>query len=233
VEQPLETSSGSLAGALPGSGTRATGLPPPPTPKALPLEDERALSELKRGHWAAMEGLVLRYQDRLYATILRIVGHPEDAADLVQETFVRAMQNVVRFEGKSSLYTWLFRIAVNLSISHRRSRSYRNAASLDAGLESDDGVNRQAASLRRQLEQDTEADPAATAQLHFEHERIVQALGKLDPDFRAVIVLRDVEDCDYEQMAAILEVPVGTIKSRLFRARCALRDVLNAAAKPK
>ena len=76
-------------------------------------------------------------------------------------------------------------------------------------------------------------DPAANAQLHFEHERVIQALDKIDPNFRAVIVLRDVEDCDYEQIAAILEVPVGTIKSRLFRARCALRDTLDAAAKRK
>ena len=224
MEQPLASVSG-LPATQALAGAARLNLSTAPA-RILPLEDERALAELKRGHWAAMEGLVVRYQDRLYSTILRMVGHPEDAADLVQETFVRAMQNIMRFEGKSSLYTWLFRIAVNLSISHRRSRTYRDAASLDAEDDSGDGVNRQAASLRRQLAQDTEIDPAANAQLHLDHERLVQALTTLEPDFRAVIVLRDVEDCDYEQMAAILEVPVGTIKSRLFRARSALRDAL-------
>ena len=185
-------------------------------PRPLPIEDERALSDLRRGNWAAMEELVLRYQDRLYSTVLRMVGHPEDAADLVQETFVRAMQNVTKFEGKASLYTWLFRIAVNLSMSHRRSRSYRDAMSLDG--ETSDEVP------RREFEQDTESDPAVSATLRLEHERLIKALGELEPEFRAVIVLRDIEDCDYEQMAAILEVPVGTVKSRLFRARSALRD---------
>ena len=188
-------------------------------PRPLPIEDERALSDLRRGNWAAMEGLVLRYQDRLYSTVLRMVGHPEDAADLVQETFVRAMQNVTKFEGKASLYTWLFRIAVNLSMSHRRSRSYRDAVSLD-GEASDADVP------RREFEQDTESDPAVSAALRLEHERLVKALGELEPEFRAVIVLRDIEDCDYEQMSAILEVPVGTVKSRLFRARTALRNAV-------
>jgi RNA polymerase sigma-70 factor (ECF subfamily) len=196
-------------------------------------QDEQTLAELRRGHWAAMEDLVQRYQDRLYATVLRLVGHPEDAADLVQETFVKAMQNVVRFEGKSSLYTWLFRIAVNLSISHRRSRSYRDAVSLDAEPEDPAGnVNRQAAGLRKQLSQDTETDPALLAQIHLEHERVLAALQQLEPDFRAIIVLRDVEDCDYEQIAAILEIPVGTVKSRLFRARSALREAVAEKSKP-
>ena len=223
MEQPLATSSGSLASpALAAPAVQASA-----SPRPLPLEDERVLSELKRGHWSAMEGLVLRYQDRLYSTILRLVGHPEDAADLVQETFVRAMQNVARFEGKSTLYTWLFRIAVNLSISHRRSRTYRDAQSLDTEEDSGEGVNRQAASLRRQLSQDTEADPALSAECRMEHERLIRALSTLEPEFRAAIVLRDIEDCDYEQMAAILEVPVGTVKSRLFRARAALRDAVS------
>src|SRR3982751_4354478 len=109
------------------NGTTAGASPPVPTsgaPPPLPFADQQTLSQLKRGNWSAMEQLVHRYQDRLYATVLRMVNQPEDAADLVQETFVRAMQGVARFEGKSSLYTWLFRIAVNLAISHRRSRSY-------------------------------------------------------------------------------------------------------------
>jgi len=238
VEQPLATSSPSsspppamavaVSGAAvdgaaqraPGGGARAP----------LPIDDERTLAELRRGHWAAMEELVHRYQDRLFATVLRLVGHPEDA-DLVQETFVRAMQNVARFEGKSSLYTWLFRIAVNLSLSHRRSRSYRDAVSLDASAEAGEAVNLQAASLKQQLPQETEDDPAALAQVRQEHERIIGAMAELEPDFRAIIVLRDIEDCDYEQIAAILEVPVGTVKSRLFRARLALRELVVRRAK--
>jgi RNA polymerase sigma-70 factor (ECF subfamily) len=178
-----------------------------------------------------MEQLVRRYQDRLYVTVLRMVNHPDDAADLVQETFVRAMQGVAHFAGKSTLYTWLFRIAVNLAISHRRSHQLRASVSLDGDREDDDdNVNRQAAGLRRHLAQKTEDDPALSAERRMEYERLMAALATLDPEFRAVIVLRDVEECDYDQVAAILEVPVGTIKSRLFRARIALRDALKAPA---
>jgi RNA polymerase sigma-70 factor (ECF subfamily) len=199
--------------------------------EALSFQDQQTLSQLRRGNWSAMEPLIGRYQDRLFVTVLRMVNNQEDAADLVQETFCRAMQNVARFEGKSTLYTWLFRIAINLAISHRRAKQYRTAVSLDGDADHDDSVNRQAAGLRRQLTQETEEDPTTSAEQRMEFERLMAALAKLDPDFKAVIVLRDVEECDYEQMAAILEVPVGTIKSRLFRARGALREALKLPAR--
>jgi RNA polymerase sigma-70 factor (ECF subfamily) len=236
VEQPLASSSGSLAAPLNNGHAGdaevrvAESAPPPP----ISFQDQQTLAQLRRGNWSAMEQFVSRYQDRLYVTILRMVNHHDDAADLVQETFVRAMQAVSRFEGKSTLYTWLFRIAVNLAISHRRSSQYRAAASLDAGGEEEDagsGVNRQAAGLRRQLAQETEDDPAASAERQMEYERLQGALARLDPEFKAVIVLRDIEECDYDQIAAILDVPVGTVKSRLFRARCALREALKSPAR--
>ena len=235
MDQPLAPSSGSVA-RLPVKGAprgRADGESPgKAAPASLSFEDQQSLAQLRRGNWAAMDDLVRRYQDRLYVTVLRMVNHPDDAADLVQETFVRALQGVVRFEGKSTLYTWLFRIAVNLAISHRRSNNYRMSVSLDGDLEEEEStVNRQAAGLRRQLSQETEEDPAMTADRRLEYERLMEALAGLDPEFRAVIVLRDVEECDYDQMAAILEVPVGTVKSRLFRARLALRAALEPSAK--
>lgn len=188
-------------------------------------QDQQTLAQLRRGQFAAMEGLVKRYQGRLYSTVFRLVNQPEDAADLVQETFVKAMQNIQSFEGKSNLYTWLFRIAVNLALSQRRSRQYRLALSIDS-QESDGAVNQQANALRRQLAQGRELDPAEEAAMHIDHQSVLEALQKLEPDFRAVIVLRDMEDCDYEQIAQILEVPVGTVKSRLFRARNALREAI-------
>jgi RNA polymerase sigma-70 factor, ECF subfamily len=247
VEQPLATSSGPVGAAhgaspaeathlrenaaVPGAGSAASAAVPAAT--SYSFADQQTLSQLRRGNWAAMEGLVQRYQDRLYATVLRMVHHPEDAADLVQETFVRAMQAVSKFEGKSSLYTWLFRIAVNLCLSHRRAGKYRKTVTLEGAGDESERLNHQADGLRRQLAQETELDPAASAEQRMDYERLLQALATLEPEFRAVIVLRDIEECDYEQMAAILEVPVGTIKSRLFRARGALRQLLRVeAAKP-
>ena len=235
MEQPLASSSGSLAprpfnaGAVGRTGDNGAATDAPP--ESLSFQDQQTLAQLRRGNWSAMEQLVHRYQDRLYVTVLRMVNHPDDAADLVQETFVRAMQGVARFEGKSTLYTWLFRIAVNLAISHRRANQFRASVSFDGDREEDDAhVNRQAAGLRRQLAQETEDDPALSAERRMEYERLMAALAALDPEFRAVIVLRDVEECDYGQMSAILEVPPGTIKSRLFRARIALRDALKEPA---
>jgi RNA polymerase sigma-70 factor (ECF subfamily) len=239
VDQPLASSSGSLA-PLPVKGAPRgrsgdNGSPGgSAAPGSLSFLDQQTLAQLRRGNWSAMEQLVGRYQDRLYVTVLRMVNHPDDAADLVQETFVRAMQGLARFEGKSTLYTWLFRIAVNLALSHRRAHQIRASVSLEAEREEDEGrVNRQAAGLRRQLAQETEDDPAVSAERKIEYERLMAALAVLDPEFRAVIVLRDVEECDYEQMAAILEVPVGTIKSRLFRARTALREALREPAQKR
>ena len=232
MEQPLAPSSTHLTQPS-TNGRLAADAPEAPAPVTLSFQDEQTLAQLRRGNWSAMEQLVSRYQDRLYVTILRMVNHPEDAADLVQETFVRAMQAVAKFEGKSSLYTWLFRIGVNLALSHRRSGIYRAAASLDAGMDEDDsgpGLNRQAAGLRRQLAQDTEDDPAVNVERTMEHERLQLALANLDPEFKAVIVLRDIEECDYDQIAAILDVPIGTVKSRLFRARTALREALKSPA---
>jgi RNA polymerase sigma-70 factor (ECF subfamily) len=228
VEQPLASTPGpffSVREPVPARPIEPPAASAEPVKVSLSFQDQQTLSQLRRGNYVAMEQLVHRYQDRLYVTILRMVNHPEDAADLVQETFVRAMQSVARFEGKSSLYTWLFRIAVNLAISHRRSRQYRNAASLDLPSETEgENLNRQAAGLRRQLEQETEADPADAAGQRMDYQRLLQALGQLEPEFRAVIILRDVEECDYEEIAQILDVPLGTIKSRLFRARAALRE---------
>ena len=200
---------------------------------SLSFQDQQTLSQLHRGNWAAMEQLVTRYQDRLFVTLLRMVNHHEDAADLVQETFVRAMQAVARFEGKSTLYTWLFRIAINLALSHRRSGRYRATVSLEGPEEEIENVNRQAAGLRRQLAQETEMDPGTNAQQRMDHERLLAGAGAAGiRNSRAVIVLRDIEECDYQQIAAILDVPTGTIKSRLFRARAALRELLREAGTP-
>ena len=192
-------------------------------------QDQQTLSQLKRGNWSAVEELVRRYQDRLYTTILRMVGHPEDAADLVQETFVRAMQNIGGFEGKSSLYTWLFRIGVNLSLTHRRAGKYRHTTSIHPHPEG--SLNRQAASLR--LAQQTEPDPALDAETHMEHTRLLENLAALPSDLRAIIILRDIEECDYEEIGTILNLPAGTVKSRLFRARAALRERCAASQERK
>lgn len=180
--------------------------------------DQEVVGRVARGDGAAYAVLVDRYQDRLYNTIYRLVGSPEDARDLLQETFIKAYENLESFRGGSSLYTWLFRIAVNASLSHRRKRKPLHASaaptSEDDPASADNWADPDAADP---------ADPIVAA----ETEVIVQrALDSLEEEYRTVVVLRDIQHCDYLEMAEILDVSLGTVKSRLHRARLMLRDKL-------
>ena len=139
------------------------------------------------------------------------------------------------FRGDSSPYTWLFRIAVNLTISRLRKVQRRRTFSLNAPVGSngrgghDDGGGDQAAGLiDRVRQQDPSAQPSHALEQRERAEQVVAALGRIDAEYRAVLVMRDVEGFDYQQMADVLGLPLGTLKSRLFRARIALRDELKA-----
>jgi RNA polymerase sigma-70 factor (ECF subfamily) len=166
---------------------------------------------------------VRKYQDRLFNTCWRICGHLEDARDLTQEAFLKAFENLDRFQRKSGFYTWLFRVAVNLALSHRRTGGRRRTTSLDqvsaAGGSQADG-------LARRVRSEKDDDPAnATGEAEL-HGAVVRALQELDDDHRAVVVLRDIEGFDYQQIGVILDLPPGTVKSRLHRARMALRSAI-------
>jgi RNA polymerase sigma-70 factor (ECF subfamily) len=180
--------------------------------------DQEIMTRVANGDGAAFGTLVERYEDRLYNTIFRLVGSAEDARDLLQDTFVKAYENLDGFRGGSSLYTWLFRIAVNTSLSFRRKRKPIHAT---ASQTSEDDPP----------PSDGWADPAAPDPsdpvIATETEAIVQqALDGLEEEYRTVVVLRDIQHCDYREMAEILDIPPGTVKSRLHRARLMLRDKL-------
>ena len=182
------------------------------------LSDQDLVSQVAAGNGEAFGTIVERHQDRLYNTIYRLVGSAEDARDVLQDVFVKAFENLLRFRGGSSLYTWLFRIAVNTSLSHRRKRRW---VSMGSGG-SDDGDP----AGRPTLADPDPADPS-DGLMAAETERLVQeAIGSLDDEHRTVVVLRDVQHCDYREIADILDVPPGTVKSRLHRARLLLRERL-------
>lgn len=195
-----------------------------PTPTSTTDQsDQQIIWQLQRGQSAAVADFVRLYQDRLFAVMLRMTGNVDDASELVQETFLRALANLDRFKGHSSVYTWVFRIAVNLALSKRRSNQRHPTVSLDA-LAEPVSFNQQAANLRREFAQDTEGDPAQLAAARVDHETVLDALDQLDAPLRAVLVLRDIDDASYSQIAEVLEMPEGTVKSRIFRARVALRE---------
>lgn len=185
--------------------------------------DVALLERAQSGDRAAYGQVVVLYQDRLYNAVLRLVGDREEARELTQEAFMRGLTNIDSFRGDASPYTWLFRIAMNLAIGQLRKVSRRRVFSLDvAGSD-------QAAGLMDRAARDRGGEtPLQKMERRERDQAVLAALGRVDADYRAVLVMRDVEGFDYAQMAEILSVPQGTIKSRLFRARLALRDELKA-----
>jgi RNA polymerase sigma-70 factor (ECF subfamily) len=196
------------------------------------------LRKAQQGDRASYGQLVIAYQDRLYNAVLRLVGDCEEARELTQEAFTRGLMKLDSFRGDASPYTWLFRIAVNLAISHLRKVQRHRVFSLDApprngnGRYGGDSGDDQASSLADRMSRNGASggdslppDDLVRKELHGQ---VLTALGRLDAEYRAVLVMRDIEGFDYQQMADVLGLPLGTLKSRLFRARLALRDELRA-----
>jgi len=181
---------------------------------------------VQRGQTEAYGELVRRYQDRVFNACWRICGHLEDARDLTQEAFLKAFEGLGAFRQQSGFYTWIYRVAVNLAISHRRNVHRRRTLSLDAGSAV---AGTHAEELNKRVKSESDDDPTRGPDDAELHRAVAHALLSLDDDHRAVIVLRDIEGFDYQEIAAILQVPPGTVKSRLFRARIALQQAIDPA----
>jgi len=190
------------------------------------IDDAVLVEQSRRGDSEAMERLILKYQNRIYNVILKICADPDDAAELTQETFVKIIENLNKFEGRSGFYTWAFRIAVNLTLSYRQRSAKLALRSLDAEEEHYDSQSRQV--LKDFLSDDSSPDPAAVVQNKELCEIVVKAMMKLDDAQRAVVVLRDIEGMNYARIAEVLDIELGTVRSRLSRARSKLRDILEA-----
>lgn len=190
------------------------------------FEDAALVEQCRRGDLSAVGPFIEKYQDRVYNTCWRLCGNAEDAADLTQEAFVKAIEAIGQFDGRARFYTWVFRIAVNLAISHRRQRSRRRTVALH-GIHRPDAAD--AAPPAEWLADDA-LGPEARAAQREEHARVLAAMETLDDEQRGVLVLRDIEQFDYAQIADILSIPVGTVKSKLHRARMALRDRLESSS---
>jgi RNA polymerase sigma-70 factor, ECF subfamily len=192
------------------------------------------LQRAQTGDRGAYGQIVLLYQDRLYNAMLRLVGDREEARELVQEAFTRGLSSLSTYRGDAAPYTWLFRIAVNLAISQLRKVQRQRVFSLDPLLNPTTGGGRnqdQATALLDRMARDKGETPPQKLERRERDQAVLAALGKLDAEYRAVLVMRDIEGFDYQQMADVLGLPLGTLKSRLFRARLALRDELRAYMK--
>lgn len=178
------------------------------------LNDELDLiDESLGGNSAAFGELVIRYQDRLYSAVVQVVGCRAEAEDVVQEAFVQAYVKLRTFKRNSRFYTWLYRIAVNVAISHRRRRKIEMS------------VEQHREATGEEPLADIQA-PGDALELEERARKLQEALQLLTPEHRSIITLRHMEDFSYDEMADILEISVGTVRSRLHRARAQLLEHL-------
>ena len=189
----------------------------------MSADDNRLITECREGNTAAFGELVSRYQDRLFNTVVRLVDNAEDARDVVQEAFLHAYQSLHSFKGDSLFFTWLYRIAVNTAISMKRKQ--RPVLRLHA---SDDDK-----AALDPLDPAESNRPGHALEMAEEERKVHSALSKLSSEHRAVLVMKDMEGMKYEVMAEVLGVPIGTIRSRLHRARLEIRDILLQLDKPE
>ena len=184
---------------------------------------EGLVERAKRGDRQAFGSLVDEYKDKIHSYVSRMLGDPYEAEDVTQEAFVRAYRSLPRFRGASSFHTWLYRIASNLAIDvvRKRKRTDVNAFSLDEALESDEGE------YQRELADET-MGPAEAARTREMQVAVRRAIMDLPEKLRDVMVLYELQGETYEDIAAILDVPLGTVKSRLFNARNQLKERLQS-----
>ncbi len=196
-------------------------------PESGPGDDYRLVQELRAGVESAYETLLARFQQAVYNTALRLLNDPSDAADVAQEVFIKVFRNVDSFRGQSSLKTWIYRITVNEAHNHRR--WFKRHRRREMGLEEEDPQARFAA--------DVIPDGGRTPFDHvFDRERhqlIEAALARINPAFRESVVLRDIADLSYEEIADVLQLSLGTVKSRILRGREALRQELEGRLEPR
>lgn len=182
--------------------------------KSGPANDDLQLIEQSiGGDTEAFGQLVLRYQDRLYNSMVHYLRNETEAEDVVQESFILSFTRLKSFQGKSSFYTWLYRIAFNTSVS--RQRKSRPRVSLERDL----------AGSGKELNGNSPR-PELKLELDERSSEIMAALGRLNDEHRSILVLREMDELSYEEISEILDLPVGTVRSRLHRARAQLKEEL-------
>lgn len=162
--------------------------------------------------------LVERYQDRIFSAVRNYLSNPDDALDVTQEAMVKAYSKLGSFDANSAFYTWLYRIAVNTAIDSLRRKQSRPTDSLDDSHYSESGYEPRS--------KDPNTDPQKVVAAREQAEMLKSAISKLSDKLRSVLVLYDVEGMSQEEVAKILKIPVGTVKSRISRARGELREIL-------
>jgi RNA polymerase sigma-70 factor (ECF subfamily) len=176
------------------------------------ISDAECVRKLQRGDTDAFEILIRRHQRTIFNLVYRMLGDYDEAAEISQEVFLSAYRAIASFRGEANFSTWLYRIAINHATTRRKTMNLRQQHSVP--IEHTEPVS------------DPHPGPAEAAEKNELREHVQQALNSLDPDDATVILLRDLQDAPYDEVARVLEIPVGTVKSRLHRARQALKAEL-------
>jgi RNA polymerase sigma-70 factor (ECF subfamily) len=197
---------------------------------AAARENEFALIfELRSGVESAYETLIARFEQPVFNIVSRLMDDPADAADVVQEVFLKVFRNIASFRQDSSLKTWIYRISVNEARNHRRWFSRHRKR--EVGLESDGGSQDAGRGFEEWIP-DPGRSPFDAALDQETHAMIEDALAEVNPTFRAALILREMEGLSYEEIGEILNVSLGTVKSRILRGREALRKNLAERLEP-
>jgi RNA polymerase sigma-70 factor (ECF subfamily) len=192
--------------------------------KPLVPTDEELIEQIKQGKDDALEKLVTRYEDRVYNLAYRMLGNREDAEDVLQDTFLNVIRSLDKFEGKSTFSTWLYRIAANAALTKIRKKSKREKS--ESEFLDDVYSVKQAAHAGLTLT-DWSANPATRLLDEEARREMEKAIAELPEIYRAVFVLRDVQDLPAAEVAEVLDLSVAAVKSRLHRARLYLRNRLS------
>lgn len=199
----------------------------------LRTEDAALLAELKAGSEEAFALLIAQYHQPLYSLIARSINDPADAADITQDVFLKVFRSIRSFQGDSSLRTWLYRIALHEASNQRRwwSRHKRQELTIDTPAASADDDDAPSLASLLADRRHSPYDHAVQAELRA---RVEDALRQIPESYRTVVVLREIEGFAYDEIAEILQINLGTVKSRLTRGRNALRALLESTApKPR
>ncbi|QDT25809.1 ECF RNA polymerase sigma-E factor [Gimesia panareensis] len=180
--------------------------------------DQYLIQECLAGRTEAFDQLVLKYQDRLYRTLVRILGSSDDARDAAQEGFTQAFFKLSTFRGTAAFYSWLFRISFNAAITQKRKQK-RSATTIDP-QENQSG--------QWLADPHPENHPPEVAERTERKQLVHQALNELQEEYRTPLILRELEGMSYGEIAELTEVPLGTVRSRIFRGRNELKQKLNA-----
>lgn len=182
-------------------------------------DEEKLIKRAQEGDVSAFEALVEEHQQRIFNLAYRMAGNPDDASDMSQEALIKIFRNIGKFKGESKFSTWIYRVATNTCLDEMKKLKRRQTYSLDSEIEMDEG------GVKVEVE-DTGPTPETSAETRELKGAINEAIAQLSEEHRQVIILRDINGFAYEEIAQVLSCSLGTVKSRVSRARKQLQKIL-------